>query len=243
VTAPRSMEAGRPWRMPWERREGESASAYARFCAYLALGPLRSLAKAVESSGRSLGRLKQLSVKWNWPARAIAHDHYQFAQARQAECGQYRESQRRWLRDAVDWQAIGRAEFASWVRRGENGELEPTREPSYAEAFRLWQAGCQAERRILGPALPDPSSSSGEEEDATMERERRRFLRAQRDAADELVRLGASSSFHRELEDAVSRLLSAWLYRYVELHAPPGEDTCPLQGFELWPWHVPFPQA
>lgn len=69
---------------PWERMKGETAKAVEKFRLYRDLGPSRSLAKVGRSLGISTTRCEELSVKWNWVARAAAWDDEQDRIARQA---------------------------------------------------------------------------------------------------------------------------------------------------------------
>lgn len=63
-------------RHPWEQLPEESNASYMRFCAYLSLGPTRTIEKARASTGvkgRS-GHWDRESSKYNWVDRAIAYD-------------------------------------------------------------------------------------------------------------------------------------------------------------------------
>lgn len=59
---------------PWERQQGESAKAFAKFAIYRDMGPGRSLEKVGKASGVSAARMEQLSVRHHWVARAEAWD-------------------------------------------------------------------------------------------------------------------------------------------------------------------------
>jgi hypothetical protein len=50
--------------------------AFLAFSTFLNLGPERSLAKAAEKLGRSMGYCKRLSSLHQWPARVAAHDFH-----------------------------------------------------------------------------------------------------------------------------------------------------------------------
>jgi hypothetical protein len=61
----------------WDRQPGESSKSYAAFSTYLDLGPNRSIVKAIKSSGRSPGNLRQWelwSSQYQWVNRAAAYD-------------------------------------------------------------------------------------------------------------------------------------------------------------------------
>lgn len=73
---------------PWDRQVGETSRAFAAFCAYLLLDPKkRSIAKALESSGKSRVKLQQWelwSTKYKWASRARSYDVTQTQQLREA---------------------------------------------------------------------------------------------------------------------------------------------------------------
>lgn len=77
-------------RKPWDRLDGESPAAYARFRRYLSLGPKRSVAGAAKRASKkkkaSKGKKTRPSGQWSadcrayrWIERAAAWDIEQFA--------------------------------------------------------------------------------------------------------------------------------------------------------------------
>jgi hypothetical protein len=87
----------------WERRENETAKAYAAFCIYRDL-PVesRSLSLAAEKLGRSLSLLEQWSARHEWVIRVQAYEEY----LRQIEQTEMEEARRQHARDeAEDWAA------------------------------------------------------------------------------------------------------------------------------------------
>lgn len=68
-----------PAPVPWKRQPGESSKAHAAFCAYVQLGPDRSLTKLAKLLGRGEGAswLKEWSGRHRWVLRAAAWDDEQ----------------------------------------------------------------------------------------------------------------------------------------------------------------------
>ena len=69
---------------PWDQREGESNASYARFWAFLSLGPERTLAKAQKGPKTpakracASGNWKEECKRWDWRGRALAWDVERF---------------------------------------------------------------------------------------------------------------------------------------------------------------------
>lgn len=109
---------------PWDRLPGESRQAYAAYCVYQDLpSNLRSIDRAYDESLKAQGRIKRSkradgtwrswSVKYAWPDRAAAHDHYLRQQADQAEAEEVRRTGRERARrreqvEESEWKARGR---------------------------------------------------------------------------------------------------------------------------------------
>lgn len=77
---------------PWEQQSGETDKAYRAFCAYLLLGPGRSIDAAWRQQGRSKsatsrapGHWTRWSSKHNWAERASVHDQHAARQAIEAQ--------------------------------------------------------------------------------------------------------------------------------------------------------------
>jgi len=63
----------------WDRLPGESTKAYSAFAAYRDLGPDRSIAKAINASGKTTANLRQWeywSSQHQWVDRASAYDDH-----------------------------------------------------------------------------------------------------------------------------------------------------------------------
>ena len=82
----------------WTRRPGETATAYAAFCAYRDLGPGRSLdaayaqAKGLQKGDkRASGNFQRWRRDHAWKNRAEAYDAYLDEQKRQAEAQKWRQ--------------------------------------------------------------------------------------------------------------------------------------------------------
>jgi hypothetical protein len=58
----------------WQRQPGESPADFTAFAAYLRLKGRRSHRATAEATGRSLGALRRLSAKFNWPGRVAAFE-------------------------------------------------------------------------------------------------------------------------------------------------------------------------
>ena len=74
----------------YERKTNESAKAFDAFTTYAKLGPQRSLAAVGEALGKSEGLIERWSRRYDWVARARAHDARQAAVEREAAEGQLR---------------------------------------------------------------------------------------------------------------------------------------------------------
>jgi len=62
---------------PWERQDGESVQAFARFLVYRDTEPTdRSLRKVEETCGISGTLVSRWSKKWSWVKRAVAYDSW-----------------------------------------------------------------------------------------------------------------------------------------------------------------------
>ena len=59
----------------WQRQPGESPADFTAFAAYLRLKGRRSHRATAELSGRSLGAIRRLSAKYNWPGRVAAFEN------------------------------------------------------------------------------------------------------------------------------------------------------------------------
>lgn len=58
----------------WQRQPEESPADFAAFVAYLRLKGRRSHRAAAARSGRSLGAIRRLSARFNWPGRVAAYE-------------------------------------------------------------------------------------------------------------------------------------------------------------------------
>ncbi len=92
----------------WQRQPGEAPPDFTAFVAYLRLKGRRSHRTVATQTGRSLGAIRRLSAKFNWPARAAAFE------ARLADASQdalhllLRASS---TRTAADYERLREAEF------------------------------------------------------------------------------------------------------------------------------------
>lgn len=59
---------------PWQRQPGESPQDFQAFVAYLRAPGRRTHRAASVRSGRTLGAIRRLSARFNWPARVAAFD-------------------------------------------------------------------------------------------------------------------------------------------------------------------------
>jgi hypothetical protein len=58
----------------WQRQPGETPADFTAFAAYLRLKGRRSHRATAEQTGRSLGAIRRLSAKFNWPGRVAAFE-------------------------------------------------------------------------------------------------------------------------------------------------------------------------
>ena len=87
---------------PWECQDGETAKAYAAFCAYRDLGPERSLSKTGAVLGKNPGGLEEWSSKNEWVKRAAAWDAEQDRIARKAQLDEIVKMRKRHAKLASD---------------------------------------------------------------------------------------------------------------------------------------------
>jgi hypothetical protein len=106
----------------WDKKPGEPAFWYARFHAYLMLGPSRSLLKAynAERSRKDPDKPRtyalsegwqKSAVRWKWKKRAEAYDEEERQRVlREAEDRRYKQREREWeLSEAMANQALAMA--------------------------------------------------------------------------------------------------------------------------------------
>jgi hypothetical protein len=139
----------------WERLEGESDRAFARFCAYRDLGPERSLAKLGQAhngeDGWSRASLHELSEQWRWSARASAWDDEQDRVRRSANLQAIAEMAARQARDGLDMQKLAKGAMAKWVQTDPTtGQLVLSTQLSPTETIRLYRVGFEVERLARG---------------------------------------------------------------------------------------------
>jgi hypothetical protein len=233
----RTRRGGRPpWHRPWEQQPGESAEEFGHFRVYLNLGPSRSLTKASQDCGLSPSRLKQLSVQWKWPFRALAWDRHQFLRRRREQLEACTENRERLLRESADLQRIAGMEFRSWVRRDERGELQLVRELSPSEAIRLWEVGCEALQELQGDAVASSYEQSLPRENIFGQSPMEVAIREAADAAASYIGYGDRS----EIDQALRNVIAAWALYYCE-HHPDSDSRDPDHC--LWPWDMPYAEA
>ena len=129
------MSVAREAREAWDRRDGESAGAYAAFRRFRDLGPLRRLD---DVSGPPSG-VRTWSAKWDWLARAVAWDDtiHQAADAARVEAIRTMHA---------DHLRAGRAAVDKAVAA--LAALDPDEIPAHAAA-RLLELGTKLERDTL----------------------------------------------------------------------------------------------
>ena len=69
----------------WERMDGESAKAFAAFCAYLELGDERSVRAVGQKLDKSRTQIGKWSAAFKWVERAAAYDAEQWRAEREQE--------------------------------------------------------------------------------------------------------------------------------------------------------------
>ncbi|MBK7781506.1 MAG: hypothetical protein IPJ58_12200 [Ardenticatenia bacterium] len=131
---------------PWDRRQGESAAAWAAFAAYRDAGPVRSLEKTGAKLGRTRNAVGLHSARWNWTERTAAYDAWLDRQGQAKAVDATRDARARQARHALALQLVAMERFES---------MDPLT-MTVSEAIRAWQVGAQEERRALG--IPDAAS-------------------------------------------------------------------------------------
>jgi hypothetical protein len=123
-------------RAAWDRREGETAQAYAAFRVYRDLGPLRTVDKMMGVARTSAQRW---SRRWDWQARAVAWDDSVHQEEDRARLEAIRTMH-------STHQAAGRAAMAKALQV--LNALKPSDVPATAAA-RLLEVGARLEERTL----------------------------------------------------------------------------------------------
>lgn len=231
------MDASSGPTRPWEQRDNEPADAYARFGIYLELGPRRSLAEAAKPCGVSRARLKQLSARWRWAARAVAWDRQQALERRGAELRACQQARERIIRESADWQRLARLEIGSWVCHDEEGQPHLVRELTPSEAIRLWRLGCETELEMRGLLKASAQSPSSDDD---RERILQRFREAEDQVVSCLMSLGVQFGDRHKLFPAVRGLFRSWLHWHPTSHP---ELTFAEAASMHLPWEHPLRDA
>lgn len=150
---------------PWERKDGESAAAFAAFVAYRDLGPARSVTKMARQLEKSRSLLGRWSRKYAWVMRAAAYDR------------EFVAEQQRARRDIAHRHAkLAQAFLGKAVARLQ--VLDP-RELTPGELLRYFQVATEVERRAVGDELVTAErrdGADGVEVGALTDEERRRRM-------------------------------------------------------------------
>ena len=115
-----------PDREPWARQPGETSRAYKAFSIYRDLGPRhrshRETAKRYyEGKSRVyLGQIAKWSSKYDWVARARAHDEFLDEQKRQKALDAILEMADRQAREGTALQILGARILSSLLAKGDN---------------------------------------------------------------------------------------------------------------------------
>lgn len=122
----------------WDRRETESAKAYAAFLVYRAAGKDRSVVAVAEACQKGVSILNRWSQRHDWPARAKAYDIEvsRLASPKAAETDA--EALARQIEDARLMQIDARARFVE--------AATDASDMSRAEAARVWAMAAKEER-------------------------------------------------------------------------------------------------
>ena len=88
----------------WERMDGESAKAFAAFCAYLELGDERSVRAVGQKLDKSRTQIGKWSAAFKWVERAAAYDAEQWRAEREREQRDARKMRKRQLEAAEAYQ-------------------------------------------------------------------------------------------------------------------------------------------
>ena len=141
--------------VPWDRQPGETAKAYAAFCAYRDLGTNRSLRRLAARDSEASTNVRQLarwSSAWDWPERAVAFDGFQDREWRLEQA----EARKTMLRTHAAVARQGIAKAAEQIR-----ELDP-KNLTVREAIALFEVCVRVERASRGETsgLEEPGSLS-----------------------------------------------------------------------------------
>lgn len=130
---------------PWDMRPGETARAYAAFCAYRDMGPDRSLRGLRDSGNRAASNLRQMadwSSKHDWPDRAASWDQFVDHEVQDDQLEQIKEMRRRHA--ALASNMLNQA--AQRILSFDAADLSPT------ELARWVEIGVKIERMSRGEA-------------------------------------------------------------------------------------------
>jgi hypothetical protein len=133
-----------PPEYPWERQPGERA--FEAFARYRDLGPDRSLRRVGRDLGKSRAAIEELSVRWDWVARAFAYDAHLDRQRQIANERSFLEMNERHARLGQAMQTAGarKVEHVSALLDTEPTSLSPS------EAVSMINSGQKLEREARG---------------------------------------------------------------------------------------------
>lgn len=135
----------------WERQPGESGKSYDKFCVYRDMGTYRSLRKAAKELGVTRQTLEQLSVRYDWSARALAYDEEMERVARAENEKRIRQMRENHARIAV--------QLTAKAARGLMNLDERTL--AAADIARLIEVGVKIERLSRGESTENTAVSQG----------------------------------------------------------------------------------
>ncbi len=172
----KTMTATRSDVKPWERRQDESAQAYAAFTVYRDLGAARTLIAAAQQLGKNYSLIRRWADRHHWQERVYAWDRTQ-ARADEAAIRQQRDEMvRRQMQDADRLQRLAMAKITTLVSRNpQTGEL--TLDPAVTP------------QQAVSHLSPEPAHSASDARGSTRESEslRRRGSRPRRNSAASLA--------------------------------------------------------
>lgn len=156
---------------PWLRQPGETLREFEALGIYFTLGgSLRTLAQAARVGRVSLKTLKQVSVRWQWVARAKEFDAEMDRRVRERPSGEAIEMRDRQLALARGLQAAASTELRAWINVSRAADQAQARREAEAarvgaeppaprdpvikprDVLRMAHTGVVLERLILGEA-------------------------------------------------------------------------------------------
>jgi hypothetical protein len=134
---------------PWDRQMKESTRAYADFCAYLAMGPGRTVDGAARAVGKNVHTVRGTATRHKWVERSMAYESDVLAKAQAKQVDEYVDMVKRHMNAAKLLQAVGGKALSERFHRYEKDPNAAARMPT-TSARQCLVDGIRLERTVRG---------------------------------------------------------------------------------------------